>query len=536
MSQKRVAIALAVGLGLMLLIAAASQAKQAAAVNGNVLYVSHDPVCGGRAPCYHSLQAAIDAAQSGDEVRVSADSLTYSGVTTVTVGGVPYLQVAMITKSLSLIGGYNSSDWDTYNPEMPASIDAEGHGRGITILGTGSERVVISGFAIMHGDYTGLGNAPGVSNRACGRTGGDCGGGLFARRAQLRMADCFFMYNTASRNVTYSDGGGAYLWELASGSTVERTMFYDNATGPGFGHAGGAAVLSGSALSFLDCSFTMNSAGGEGGALSIFQPSGRVVVERTIFSGNVARGDSGGAVWASLTREGDALLLSRVRMLMNGASAQGAALAVEKTGSGSTSVYLVNSLLYSNQIGSPDGFSSAIDLGNGMAGATLTFHAAHVTAAVTGADSFLRAASSSGGTARAVLSNTLIIGGSAAFVGDKGGTGDLSISHTRTLAYLVPELHRIQQGVPTFVATEQVFGDPMLTEDGCPEYGSAAVNAGIDVGAHEDLDGRRRPVGLPDIGACEYASRLYLPVGARQLTIGRGAEAYVRSEPAGELR
>ena len=63
---RRVALALLV---LPLFVASTATFSHAA----TVLYVNPtDPTCQGQAPCYQSIQAAVDAAQAGDTIRIQA--------------------------------------------------------------------------------------------------------------------------------------------------------------------------------------------------------------------------------------------------------------------------------------------------------------------------------------------------------------------------------------------------------------------------------------------------------------------------------
>jgi hypothetical protein len=60
-----------------------------------------------------------------------------------------------------------------------------------------------------------------------------------------------------------------------------------------------------------------------------------------------------------------------------------------------------------------------------------------------------------------------------------------------------------------------IVGDPKFTAPANDDYhlasGSAAINQGVFVGVSFDLDGRPR-IGAPDIGAYEFAQRVYLPL------------------------
>ena len=80
-------------------------------------YVAPGGECHGATPCYATLQAAIDAASPGDELRVAQGvytdvtareyNLTYPQTVT---------QALFIDKSLTVRGGYTVTDWTTAQP------------------------------------------------------------------------------------------------------------------------------------------------------------------------------------------------------------------------------------------------------------------------------------------------------------------------------------------------------------------------------------------------------------------------------------
>ena len=185
---------------------------------GQVFVSETDPTCGGEAPCFTTIQAAVDFAAPGNEVSVAAG--TYTGVAAVDLGGHVYHQVVMITESLRLQGGYTNDNWLIPDPELNETIiDAEGAGRGISVVGTRDHTVTISGFTIRDGDYSDLGNADGEST-VCPRTSADCGGGLLVREVEIHIDSCKFLDNIASETRQYSDGGGALLWRNGPGSPL----------------------------------------------------------------------------------------------------------------------------------------------------------------------------------------------------------------------------------------------------------------------------------------------------------------------------
>lgn len=90
---------------------------------------------------YPSIQAAIDAAAGGDEIRVVSGD---------------YFERLVITKSIQLLGGWDVSF--TAQTKDLSTVDAQGAGRGLTVSAAPiAPSVVISGFRFTNGDASGLG-------------------------------------------------------------------------------------------------------------------------------------------------------------------------------------------------------------------------------------------------------------------------------------------------------------------------------------------------------------------------------------------
>jgi len=500
------------GFGLALLLNEAWSLAPSSTTPG-ILYVSaDDPACGGRSPCFATIQAAVDAAADGDEVRVATG--TYTGSAPATVEGNTYTQVVLITKSLTLQGGYTNSNWETPDPAMNRTvIDAGGKGRGISIVGNGTQTVTVAGFTITNGDYTGLGNPPGT-NQVCVRTGSDCGGGLFARHVTLNLRDCVITGNVASRAQAFSDGGGAYLWSLNSGSRVENVTFSHNRAETFDGAGGGLGIVFGRGLTIVNCRFEQNRSS-RGGGLYIFQPAGPVVIENTAFTRNTASGE-GGALEARLTFPETALRLNRVTMRKNAARSQAAAMSLLKQGTGVTTVKMTNVVLAYNSLTNPGSYSAVFDAA--VTSGELSLQLAHLTWADQPELAGLRL-KSSGGPVTATLVNTVIHSTASAFVGSEF-EGEVRIHHTRTLLNLVRLLHVTQSGSPVFEAIEPLEGGLLLDDTQHLRAGSAGIDAGVNSGVSDDMDGDPRPSGAGyDIGADEFLPGTSSPSSTRTPTI-----------------
>lgn len=191
---------------------------------------------GGTGGCYASIQQAVTAAVNGDTVRVAQGA---------------YFEAVVITKSLTLEGGWNVNftvqDWDN----NVTTIDAQGNGPAIRTelpLGVSAISVTIEGFTLMHGDdSTNLGWGGGIqlrddfngtsqftvrhnvisNNIACQAPG--CqgwGGGILVYGGSAIIEDNFIGNNVA-RQEGGGKGGGISVSGYAE-ATIQRNTIIAN--------------------------------------------------------------------------------------------------------------------------------------------------------------------------------------------------------------------------------------------------------------------------------------------------------------------
>ena len=172
---------------------------------------------------YATIQAAIDAASTGDRVRVAPGvyegSITFRGkAIVVRAEGGP--SVTTIRKSTSDGGGVPGG-----NPSSPVVMFENGETR----------ESVLEGFTITGG--TGRFS----SLWPCNCDGYQLGGGAFIVGASPTILNCRFVQNNCF--TYFSRGGGAYI----DGSPlIEGCVFEDNNAGGGYGLGGGIYVAGGS--------------------------------------------------------------------------------------------------------------------------------------------------------------------------------------------------------------------------------------------------------------------------------------------------
>jgi hypothetical protein len=399
---------------------------------------------------YTSIQAAVDAANTNDTIKVAA------GIYTDIHYRDAMAQVVYITETINLLGGYVPGFWDTPIPAVNVTVvDAQDQGRGIVI--SGSIGVVLQGFSVTGGDATGLGGGPPWGYDAVG-------GGIYVVTATVSLDLCTIYDNVAS-TVGWGGGGGAYLYN--SPSTLMFNLFYSNTassgTHAGIAGEGGGLAMSGSEANLYGNVFQGNTASaaddGIGGGLYI--EGGTPTLANTFVQDNeasaTARGDGGGIyVFAS-----DAEFINTViEGNVSGAAAtsEGAGLAAEWA-----SPRFKHTTIHHNTGGDGSGLTvpqfsdSAVTMTN--------------TILVDQSVGISIAQSSS-----ALINGVLWFANGA----NTGGSGSITV-------------------------TNDITGAPDLAFDGYHlQFQSAAIDAGVDAEVTYDMDGQTRPYGLPDLGADEF--------------------------------
>jgi uncharacterized repeat protein (TIGR01451 family) len=454
------------------------------------------------APCA-TLQHAVSAARDGDEIRVAAG--TYTGVQMAVDNrtGYTYTQVVYIDKSVTMRGGYDAGAWSaqpdpTANPTV---IDAERAGRGISIVGLYNEvpEVTVDGFTITGGDYTGLHNED--------EYGYDRGGGLCSYYGKLLLVNSRIVDNVGGRG-EHAQGGGMYilLSSLVS-ARIENTVIISNSSA---GNGGGLYVAGASGpLTITHSTIQENVAGASYGGMTLESGNAPVTIVETDFVSNTAQSYVGGVYIQMSSRS--MLDMERVRFQNNRVRSGTAALKLYASGA-TPEAKLTNVLFAGNQMEFGDA-DDAVMSADGY-GTRLSLGLAHVTAADNNAPTFLYVNNwGEDHSATVTLSNTLLVSFTNGFVADEPGTGDVLIRHTRTLTDNVTNLHVVVGGEPELTAIASLTGDPKLDASYHLQSDSAAIDAGVDVGVAEDIDGDARPQGsAPDIGADEFFIQyIYLP-------------------------
>jgi len=204
---------------------------------------------------YTSVQAAVSDILPDGTVMVA------QGVYTNADGSGPVVQ---ITKTLTLQGGYTTTDWTTSNPEVYRTVlDGEDAAR---VLGIADGIApVVEGFHIRNGSVA----------------GGENGGGVYIAGGTPVMRR-----NRVYDNEATGSGAGVYI---AGGSSVlQNNLIYSN-TGGGI-QGGGVCIGGGSPFVWYNTFYDNHAA--QGGGLYIV--SGSPVISANIVVSNVASTSGGG--------------------------------------------------------------------------------------------------------------------------------------------------------------------------------------------------------------------------------------------------
>ncbi len=518
MKSQHLFLAFAFGLGLALLLALPTARADAA---GSLRYVATTgrnaiPVGGGlfvlndcktsTDPC-RTVQHAVNQAAANDEIRVA------TGVYTGVQASSGMTQVVYIAKSVTIRGGYTTTNWGTSFPlTQPTTLDAQGLGRVVVI--TGSVAPTLDGLVIAHGNAAGqTDECPSIHGTASG-----CGGGIFVYAASPLIVNSTITDNVASAAGSGTGYGGGLYLKNAHGAVISGNVIISNtARLTGFGDGGGLHLNSSSAQvranQFLNNYATLQATNCWGGGISVYY--GAPTVEGNILRGNWVNPSGtnypGAAIhlWsASGTYSGNqiaenhgqsAIWLSRgqPRLESNQVISNATAIGVELF-SGPGVATLANNIVARS--------GSQVIRAEGQSGQALTATLIHNTLVGPGGGSGIYVA----GYTTLFVTNTIAVSATWGITNVSPTSATVSADHNLFWANTYPGI----QG------TNPVSGDPRFVNPAAGDYhlgpGSAAIDAGVLTTVTIDIDGDPRPIGtLPDIGADERRMYAYLPLVLR---------------------
>jgi hypothetical protein len=344
------------------------------------------------------------------------------------------------------------------------------------------------------------------------------GGGVYLAREAPLLRGNVVQSNTATAGMGRIGSGGGVTLDSVDGATLSgNTVRGNTASADGEGYGGGVSLVSSSGVEVLRNTIEGNRAttaayrANGGGVYAGASHNLRLVGNR--IRGNVAstagEGNGGGVYLDACehTTLSANTILTNVASLEPAADGDGGAVYV----GGSGPVSMANNLVARNHANHEGG---GLYFGGSPANhvsASLLHSTIADNASDAGFDGVLVHSYST-----LAFSNTIISGHGATGLWVNNAN---SVSLETTLWHGNGEDIHIDGGVVT--TTVDVYGDPAFVDPDALDYritsGSAAIDAGIDAGVTEDIDGDPRPVGAaPDIGADEFRLRfVYLPLITR---------------------
>jgi uncharacterized repeat protein (TIGR01451 family) len=447
-------LALACGLtlllGLMLAMGAADTSEAGLAQGSTIRYVAPAPTgydSGNSCmevdnPCA-TIQHAVDIADAGDEIRVASGTYTATGSNVVT-----------ITKSITIIGGFEPPDWTTSVSSSTTRIDGERARRGIEVKH--GVNATIAYLMVTRGRY-------------------GMGGGLFLRSASwVDISNSKIEDNESLSTYLLDGGGGLQAWGDVTLRNTEIISNFAKKWGGGLDIYGRATLIETKVLS--------NTVRGMGGGL---YSRGQVTVTNSVFKYNATLIPSpsprgGGGMWVqghivlsgtqvmsnTTVQDGGGLYLKDGVLTMTNAIIAGNH--ADRAGSGlyitgSPSCKLVHTTVARN-LG---------DAGSGI----------HIT----------------GTSSTVAMTNTILVSHTVGITCTAGNTVTLNgvLWYSNTINY---------NGECTITVTNEYTGNPAFVADGYHLAASSeAIDKGVNAGVDDDIDGDPRPAGTGyDIGADEY--------------------------------
>jgi len=304
---------------------------------------------------FSTVQAAINAAQPNDELRLRTEQFTENLIVSqpLTIRGgysscsasTPNLFdratiVAATSGAPTLIAGDSGATISLVRLNLTGANNTGGNGGGLLIDNgtrvevdlvsvTGNQAELGGGIYVSGGNATLAGRAGAISLTVSGNTAGSVGGGVYVRtngRVELLTTP------VATLNIDNNSAGNQAGGLFFSGSLVElANASFDGNSAPNAGAIGNSPATSPARLELDDCSFSNNVANGtagNGGALRLQRGPGglEIVVRDCQFSDNQAPASQSFGGGALISGDAD---ISMTRVSFSGNSAaRGGGLAI----------------------------------------------------------------------------------------------------------------------------------------------------------------------------------------------------------------
>lgn len=467
------------GLAAVILLLTLLQTPGAAAATDGYTTYYVAPSCGGvPTPCFTQIQSAIAAIdQPGEVIKVAQGVYTSPAHT---------YAVAIITKSLSLLGGYSTSDWVASLPETQiTTIDGQDIHKSV-VMNNRNISSTLAGFHITKGYANTL---PGIP------------------------------FPIGSQGAGVSLGNGSFI--------VRDNHIYDNHSGGMFGVGGGLSLIGSptpGAVQIIRNRIEANTANYVGAGIYIWESS-PLLLENTIIANTCVSECEGGGIYlldedpesstqvtlvgnlfqSNVGRDGGAIsaFFLNTLVMKNNLFIANTGLGNPAWHSGGGAIYLIGSKArLENNV-----FANNITGGKGGAifFTSYLYPASMIHNTFIGNQSFDGAAITTVGGGLA-MTNTIFSGHSIAITGSiDAGMTPLPIIVNGVLWHNTPSTILQPPGIPVTV-TNQFTGDPAFAADG---YHLTAASAAIDRGAPTsmltDIDSEPRRTGkAPDLGADEF--------------------------------
>ena len=421
-------------------------------------------VCPSGCP-YSNVQDAVDAAIEGDIIKVAQG--TYAGVSV--RDGIK--QTVYLSKTLTIQGGYTTSNWTTPNPEVNITkLDAQGLGR--VIFMAGEIDATITGLHITGGNSLGQGE-------------NDQGGGIYAN---IQNMDRFITLrnNHIYSNTATSDGGGVGMNGMAKLTLSDNTFEGNTAT------QGGGLFLHVVFVTLINNLFASNIATDNGGGLR-FQYTYEATLKGNTYRDNYAQHWGGGLFVDNtpLKADGETIIRNTTNWI-------GGGLYISGQGQ---DTWIVNTLVADNQA---NGHGSGIYLGGvpvRLQHISLSGNIGGEGSGVTIGDAY---PGGSSGPSNVDMKNIILANQELGLQISDASSVVVDSILWHSVAITLTEVPESDVSL-----VNQLYGDPVFADPANGDYhitgASAARDVGVNADVYHDLDGHVRKMGFGfDPGAYEY--------------------------------